>query len=983
MKKRIISLLLAVVMVLAMVPAAFAAEPAEGLSNFKKVNTYTDGMFRDVKAGEWYEANIRASYEMGLVLGNGDGTFGVENPVTLATAITLAARIHSIYHTGSASFKQGDPWYQVYVDYAAANGIIKAGEYSDYTINATRAQFSEIMATSVPESALKAINDIAKGEVHDLPGNTEYAEAAYLLYNAGIITGTDNYGTFEADSDIKRSEAVTIVTRIVDTTLRRTFEPKVYDTDPPTGLDIYCYGANWYYETDNQGEVLKEYRWKSYVPGQKDNLTVSISPATAQSGITWVSSNPGVAAVDQYGQLEACKPGEAVITATAYNGISDIFKVVVTDPGEQLQYELTADGKGYEIVGCDPNAYTAHIPATYNGLPVVSIRGGAFMECSKLRYFTVDEAQTVFYEEGGVIFADLPEKTLVCFPPAYDAAQYYYVPADTVAIAPYGFAGISATALKTITLQEGITTLGDFAFARAHTFSDIYMPKSLVNIGSHLLQDQTFSMAFYGDWSSAIAQYAQQNQIPFAGVFEFDPGEKTTTEKVPQSTPVEGYAGSSGVEVKVFAELDYVPYGRQVNTEYDLTSYQEGFSGEVYMQLRGQWADIVPDQDGNTRIDMPPQTGLYGVGYTAVETVLHAYDRYGNLLATQRVNGNFAFCFPDACDLGVVGGSETVLAMIPYEPVYLISGGNYPLQDHQWHTTGRGSAYLFFIQQYPSGTVRQNMPDYLNVFVGGTCSCDNDVLDAGYRIGFVELYDQSRMDELTVSLIFDGQSCVVDNDEMVCLVNNAFAGASTFGERALNWWRETKSAMVGDYFPADYPIQKIYLYGDGTWPSAGGNTVYMDEDIVNGENDLTFVHEFVHAVDYSVPAFLDVTPGTWGEGRAEYISNKMFGNDNIYEGYDWSFLSEADKADFFRYYYFSANRWTQYPVGTLFLMYLNDTYGEDISAKITANLAALTEWDYHNQRSEANAVIFKKCVEDATEVGVFQNFVRDVIEKQN
>ena len=971
MKKRIISLLLALVMVFAMVPAAVAAEPAEGLANFKKVNTYTEGQFTDVKSGQWYEANIKASYEMGLVLGKGDGSFGVSDSVTVATAITLAARIHSIYHTGSASFKQGSPWYQVYVDYAVANGIIEAGEYSNYNANATRAQFSKIMAASVPESALKAINDIANGEVHDLPGNTEYAEAAYLLYNAGIITGTDSYGTFKANAEIMRSEAVTITTRIVDTTLRKEFEPVVYETNQPTGINIHDHHLSY----SSQKTTL--------AVGQLTILSADLSPESSYSGVVWSSSDLSVATVDEYGTVVARGQGTATITAVTRNGLTDTFLIDVPNGPAQLQYELTADGKGYEIVGCDPNAYTAHIPATYNGLPVVSIRGGAFMECTKIRYYTVDQSQSVFYEEGGVIFADLPEKTLVCFPPAYDAAQYYCVPSDTVAIAPYGFAGISSFDLESITLQEGVTTLGDYAFAGAHAYCGVYMPKSLANIGSHLMQGQIYSIPFYGYWDSAIGEYAQKNQIPFAGVFEFDPGEKTTMEKEPQSTSAEGYVGSSGVEVKVFAELDYMQYDRWVQAEYDLSSYQTDFSGEVYMQLSGQWSDIVPDEDGNTRIDMPPQTGLYGVGHTAEETVLRAYDKYGNLLATQRVNGNFAFCFPDACDLGVVGGSETFLAMIPYEPVYLISGGNYPLQTDAWYTTESGSAYQFFIQQYPSGTVRQNMPDYLNVFVAGNFGYGGDDIKSGYTIGFVELYDQSRMEELTVSLIFDGQSCVVDNDEMVCLVNDSFAGASTFGERALNWWRETKTAMAGDYFPTDYSVQKIWLYGDGTWPSAGGNTVYMSESIVNGEDDLTFVHEFVHAVDYSVPAFLDVTPGTWGEGRAEYISNKMFGDDNIYEGYDWSFLSEADKADFFRYYYFSANRWTEYPVGALFLMYLNDTYGEDISGKIMANLAALTEWDYNNQRSEANAVIFKKCVEDATEVGVFQNFVRDVIEKQN
>ena len=981
MRKRIVSLLLAVVMVLAMLPAAFAAEPAEGLANFKKVNTYTEGMFADVKSGQWYTPNIKASYEMGLVLGKGDGSFGVNDSVTLATAITLAARIHSIYHTGSASFKQGSPWYQVYVDYAVANGIIKAGEYSNYNANATRAQFSKILAASVPESALKAINDIAKGEVHDLPGNRSYAEAAYLLYNAGIITGTDNYGTFKANAAIMRSEAVTIVTRVVDTTLRKHFEPAVYDTNPPTGLDVFCFGGGRYTETDQAGNVIEEYEWKEYAPGQKDTFIVNLYPASARSSITWVSSDPGVALVDQYGQLEVYKPGETMITATTYNGVSDRFKVVVPDPGEQLQYELTADGKGYEIVGCDPNAYTAHIPAMYNGLPVVSIKGGAFMECTKIRYYTVDENQAVFYEEDGVIFADLPEKTLVCFPPAYDVAQYYYVPKDTVAIAPYGFAGIRAWSLESITLPEGLTTLGDYAFAQANTLAGIYMPNSLVNIGSHLLQGQTSSMAFYGDWASAIGQYAQKNQIPFSGIVNFDPGKNTTMEMVPQSTPADGTSSSSGVPVKMFTELKYMPYGRQVNVDYDLTDHQKDFSGEVYMQLVGQWSAIVPDKNGNVRVDMPPQTGLYGVGYTATETVLRSYDQYGNLLATQTVNGSFAFCFPGASNLGVVGGSETTLSIIPYEPVYLVSGGNYPLQADQWYTTEHGSAYQFFIQQYSSGSMQQRMPNYLNVFVAGNFGYGGDDIETGYSIGFVELYDQSRMDELTVSLVFSGQSCVVDNDEMVCLVNDSFAGAPTFGDRALDMWRRVKETMIGDYFPADYPIHKIYVYGDGSWPSASHNIVNMSEGIVNGEDDLTFAHEFVHAVDNCVPADLDVCASAWSEGRAEYISNKMLGNDNIYTGYDWSYLSEADKADFFRFYYFSTNRWTTYPVGALFLMYLNETYGEDISGKIMANVAALTEWD-PMQHSEANAALFKQCVEAATEVGVFQNFVRDVIEKQ-
>ena len=67
--------------------------------------------------------------------------------VTVAEAITMAARIHSIYTTGSENFVASGQWYQVYLDYAYKNGIITKAYYnSDVNQKATRAQFAEIFA---------------------------------------------------------------------------------------------------------------------------------------------------------------------------------------------------------------------------------------------------------------------------------------------------------------------------------------------------------------------------------------------------------------------------------------------------------------------------------------------------------------------------------------------------------------------------------------------------------------------------------------------------------------------------------------------------------------------------------------------------------------------------------------------------------------------------------------------------------------------
>lgn len=207
-RKRILSMLLAAVMVFAVLP--LTASAAGTLSNFRRVNTYRNGLFSDVPSGAWYADEVRSAYELGLMKGSG-GAFNPGGTVTLAEAITMAARIHSIYHNGSAVFQQGTPWYSVYVDYARRAGIITR-DYANYNAAATRAQFVSIFAHALPSSALTGINDIADGAIPDVSASHTNAKEIYLLYRAGVLTG--NGGKFLPASSIQRSEAATIITRM-------------------------------------------------------------------------------------------------------------------------------------------------------------------------------------------------------------------------------------------------------------------------------------------------------------------------------------------------------------------------------------------------------------------------------------------------------------------------------------------------------------------------------------------------------------------------------------------------------------------------------------------------------------------------------------------------------------------------------------------------------------------------------------------------
>ncbi len=214
-----VALILAFVLALTLSVPAFAAEPS--LSNFTKIKEYEEGHFTDVATGAWYAESVKTGYELGLISGSSDTTFSPTGNITIAEAIALASRLHSIYNTGFAEFEQGSPWYQVYIDYALRNHIIYEATFSNYNVYATRAQFAHILAST--DLPLEGINSIPKNTIPDMAEDELYGYDVYKLYRAGILTGSDSYGTFKPNSYIQRSEVAAIISRMADSNLRKTF----------------------------------------------------------------------------------------------------------------------------------------------------------------------------------------------------------------------------------------------------------------------------------------------------------------------------------------------------------------------------------------------------------------------------------------------------------------------------------------------------------------------------------------------------------------------------------------------------------------------------------------------------------------------------------------------------------------------------------------------------------------------------------------
>ncbi len=160
------------------------------------------------------------------MVGSGDG-FNPSGNLTVAEALVLACRLNSMYYGGTGVFQQGSPWYQVYVDYAIEKNMIVAGQYY-YMAPATRLQFATILCSALPPEALPIINSVPEGAIPDVASDA----AVYSLYRAGILTGSDEQGTFHPESNIARCEVAAIVTRMAIPELRKTVSLQPQEPTP-------------------------------------------------------------------------------------------------------------------------------------------------------------------------------------------------------------------------------------------------------------------------------------------------------------------------------------------------------------------------------------------------------------------------------------------------------------------------------------------------------------------------------------------------------------------------------------------------------------------------------------------------------------------------------------------------------------------------------------------------------------------------------
>lgn len=184
-------------------------------------NLAAKAAFSDVPSNAWYAQDVAAAEKYGILQGTGNRRFSPDGNLTLAQAITMAARTYA-YERGETIPKTGgSTWYSDFLQYASDKGICAIGEFgAAYDNFCNRLTMAKLFARVVPESTATQRNDVTT--LPDVQSASEN-QAVFTLYQLGILTGSDKYGTFHPYQYIKRSETAAILNRVLNPDMRKSF----------------------------------------------------------------------------------------------------------------------------------------------------------------------------------------------------------------------------------------------------------------------------------------------------------------------------------------------------------------------------------------------------------------------------------------------------------------------------------------------------------------------------------------------------------------------------------------------------------------------------------------------------------------------------------------------------------------------------------------------------------------------------------------
>ncbi len=260
-----------------------------------------------------------------------------DGDVTVAEAISLAARASAAYNGETIPSSQGGQWYDAYVDYAISHNLMSEGEFDDFTRPAKRYEVAVLFGKALPADVFGAINDVA--EIPDVSKAEGYYSTLLSLYNAGVVVGSDAYGNFYPENEITRVEMDSIVNRVAFEDARLEKDLKVRSKDDAYSL-AYIYAYDYSNEGAPSGWLL-------------DNSagTPRTELANGYNTITDVSTTQSSALIREFNKTET---GKFTLNTKVklFDGF-DGFALEFRNEADETVYKLVTEGGEWNVVGAD------------------------------------------------------------------------------------------------------------------------------------------------------------------------------------------------------------------------------------------------------------------------------------------------------------------------------------------------------------------------------------------------------------------------------------------------------------------------------------------------------------------------------------------------------------------------------------------------------------------------------------------------------
>lgn len=197
MKRKILSMLMALVMIVSMLPVTAAA------AGYQDTN------------GHWAEEAIERWSDHGIIQGN-NGKFNPDGALTRAHMAAILCRLLALPEAGSYGFKdvEDSDWFAPYINACAAAGIMLGNNgYANPNSPITRQQAIVMLARAL---GIAPVKNPDLSDYEDADQVADYA-AGYIaaMAQAGIVKGT-SATTLSVGANITRAATVTILHRAID-----------------------------------------------------------------------------------------------------------------------------------------------------------------------------------------------------------------------------------------------------------------------------------------------------------------------------------------------------------------------------------------------------------------------------------------------------------------------------------------------------------------------------------------------------------------------------------------------------------------------------------------------------------------------------------------------------------------------------------------------------------------------------------------------